>query len=75
MTCLSTSNIFYDRGLKYLKTTDITKDGTLDGPAFDLYEEILKRFPGIYLFGSGGVRSIQDIEKLDEMGVQRRAFR
>lgn len=61
---------FYDRGLKYLKTTDITRDGTLDGPAFELYKEILQRFPGIYLFASGGVRNIQDIEKLDEMGVQ-----
>ena len=61
---------FYDRGLKYLKTTDISRDGTLDGPAFDLYSKVLEKYPGIYLFASGGVRSIKDIEKLDEMGVQ-----
>jgi phosphoribosylformimino-5-aminoimidazole carboxamide ribotide isomerase len=61
---------FYDRGLKYLKTTDITRDGTLDGPSFDIYQQILDRFPGIYLFASGGVRNVHDIEKLDQMGVQ-----
>ena len=60
---------FYDRGLKYLKTTDITRDGSLEGPSFDIYQQILDRFPGIYLFASGGVRNIHDIEKLDGMGV------
>ena len=39
------------------------------GPAFDLYAEILNKFPGIYLFASGGVRNITDIEHLNELGV------
>ena len=60
---------FYERGLLYLKTTDVAKDGNLEGPAFDLYKEILKRFPDIRLLASGGVRSMEDIEKLDEMGI------
>ncbi|MEQ9426268.1 MAG: 1-(5-phosphoribosyl)-5-[(5-phosphoribosylamino)methylideneamino] imidazole-4-carboxamide isomerase [Cyclobacteriaceae bacterium] len=60
---------FYDRGLKYLKTTDITRDGALEGPAFDLYQKVLESYPGIYLFASGGVRNIADIEKLDALGV------
>jgi len=60
---------FYERGLLYLKTTDVSKDGSLEGPAFELYKEIMDRFPDIRLFASGGVRSIEDIEKLDEMGV------
>jgi len=60
---------FYDRGLKYVKTTDIAKDGDLEGPAFDLYKEIIDRFPNISLLASGGVRSMDDIEKLNEMGV------
>jgi len=60
---------FFNRGLKYVKTTDIPKDGTMAGPSIDLYREILDRFPGICLLASGGVRSIDDIEKLRELGV------
>ncbi len=60
---------YYDRGLKYLKTTDIDKDGQLEGPSLDLYKELITRFPSLRLIASGGVRSIQDIEKLQELGV------
>lgn len=60
---------FYSRGLKYVKTTDISKDGALEGPSFELYQEILERFPGICVLASGGVRSVADIEKLQEIGV------
>lgn len=60
---------YYSRGLKYLKTTDISKDGTLEGPSLKLYEEIIKKFPGIQVFASGGIRNIQDIEKLCDLGV------
>jgi phosphoribosylformimino-5-aminoimidazole carboxamide ribotide isomerase len=60
---------FYDRGLKYVKTTDISKEGSLAGPAFDLYESILKKFPEIKVLASGGVRSVDDIKRLNDMGV------
>ena len=60
---------FYERGLKYVKTTDINKDGTLSGPAFDLYQSIIDRFPGICVLASGGVRSIDDVKRLNDMGV------
>lgn len=60
---------FYDRGLKYVKTTDIDRDGMLEGPAFDLYEEIMKRFPDIKVLASGGVRNIDDIKRLADMGM------
>jgi phosphoribosylformimino-5-aminoimidazole carboxamide ribotide isomerase len=60
---------FYSRGLKYVKTTDISRDGVLEGPAFDLYDEILKKFPGICLLASGGVRSVDDIQRLNDMGI------
>ncbi|MFY0653321.1 MAG: 1-(5-phosphoribosyl)-5-[(5-phosphoribosylamino)methylideneamino] imidazole-4-carboxamide isomerase [Cyclobacteriaceae bacterium] len=60
---------YYKRGLKYLKTTDISRDGTLEGPAFKLYEELLSKFPGIQIFASGGVRSIDDIKKLSDLGL------
>ncbi len=62
-------SFFYDRGLKYLKTTDISKDGALEGPSFDLYKEIMDRFPDLSIFASGGVRSIEDIKQLQDIGL------
>lgn len=60
---------FYDRGLKYVKTTDIAKDGDLQGPSFDLYKELLNKYPSLCVLASGGVSSVDDIEKLNDMGV------
>ncbi len=60
---------FYSRGLKYVKTTDIEKEGLMQGPSFELFEEILKSFPGICVLASGGVRNLDDIKKLNDMGV------
>lgn len=60
---------FYSRGLKYVKTTDIAKDGLMQGPAFDLYQNIIDQFEDICVLASGGVRSIDDIKRLNDMGV------
>ncbi|HMP98215.1 MAG TPA: 1-(5-phosphoribosyl)-5-[(5-phosphoribosylamino)methylideneamino] imidazole-4-carboxamide isomerase [Cyclobacteriaceae bacterium] len=60
---------FFNRGLKYVKTTDISRDGLMEGPAFDLYEDIIKRFPGICVLASGGVRNVDDIKHLNDIGV------
>jgi phosphoribosylformimino-5-aminoimidazole carboxamide ribotide isomerase len=60
---------FYDRGLKYVKVTDIKRDGLLEGPNFELYQELVDRFPNAYIAASGGVRSIEDIRKLMDMGL------
>lgn len=60
---------FYDRGIKYVKCTDLAKDGKMEGPALDLYGRILDRFPDLKVLASGGVSSVADIEQLEEMGV------
>jgi phosphoribosylformimino-5-aminoimidazole carboxamide ribotide isomerase len=60
---------FYSRGLKYVKTTDISKDGLMGGPGFELYQDIINTFPDICVLASGGVRSIDDIDRLNDMGV------
>ncbi|MEM9337388.1 MAG: 1-(5-phosphoribosyl)-5-[(5-phosphoribosylamino)methylideneamino] imidazole-4-carboxamide isomerase [Bacteroidota bacterium] len=65
---------FYDRGLKYLKTTDISKDGVLDGPSFELYKALLKEFPNLCIFASGGIRNIDDIKKLSDQGLYGAIF-
>lgn len=61
-------------GIINILCTDITKDGTLSGPAYNLYTEILRRFPGINLIASGGVSSNEDIIKLDKLGVKAVVF-
>ena len=60
---------FYNRGLKYVKTTDIEKDGRMQGPAFDLYQNIINKFEDICVLASGGVRNVDDIKRLNDMGV------
>ena len=60
---------FYDRSVQFVKITDVARDGNLEGPNFDLYKEAVQRFPNMEIVASGGVRSMADIEKLNEIGV------
>jgi len=55
-------------GLRRYFVTDIAKDGAMEGPALDLYRGIIAEFPEIELIASGGVRTMQDISDLDEIG-------
>ena len=57
------------RSIKYIICTDISRDGVLNGPAVELYKELLKEFPGINLIASGGVGSMKDVEELAGSGV------
>jgi phosphoribosylformimino-5-aminoimidazole carboxamide ribotide isomerase len=60
---------FHMRGLKYLKVTDMNRDGVLEGPNFELYQKMMDKFPDVCILASGGVRSVNDIRKLKEMGL------
>jgi len=60
---------YVGRGVKNVLCTDISKDGTLTGPAFPLYAKILKALPGINLIASGGVSSADDVKRLAREGV------
>jgi phosphoribosylformimino-5-aminoimidazole carboxamide ribotide isomerase len=60
---------FYERGLKYAKCTDISRDGVLEGPAFEFYQEIIDTFPDLKVLASGGVRGADDIQRLNDMGI------
>lgn len=57
-------------GIVYSIVTDIEKDGMLQGPAFDLYDEILSETNQIKLIASGGITTIDDVIKLSEMGCE-----
>jgi len=60
---------FAGKGLKNVICTDISRDGMLQGPAFELYETLQKEYPEILFTASGGVSSMEDIEKLARVGV------
>lgn len=59
-----------DKGLQEVLCTDISKDGTLSGPNFDLYQDLHKNFPKIRLIASGGVSSLEDLQILDEANIE-----
>lgn len=60
---------FAGRGIRYVISTDVAKDGLLQGPSFQLYDQLQKRCPQIQLIASGGVSNLDDVIRLDEMGV------
>lgn len=60
---------YLQKGIQYCICTDVAKDGLLQGPSFDLYQEIMVKFPTLKLIASGGVTSIEDIKKLNDMGI------
>ncbi|EJQ09099.1 1-(5-phosphoribosyl)-5-[(5-phosphoribosylamino)methylideneamino]imidazole-4-carboxamide isomerase [Bacillus cereus] len=55
-------------GVQTIVFTDISKDGTLAGPNFEQLE-LLQKSLGIRLIASGGVASIQDVKKLNDMNI------
>lgn len=62
---------FLPDGLSQVICTDISRDGLLQGPAFDLYGALSEKFPQLLLTVSGGISSMDDIERLDGMGLGR----
>jgi phosphoribosylformimino-5-aminoimidazole carboxamide ribotide isomerase len=60
---------YREKGIKKIICTDISRDGMLEGPAVNLYSELLSEFPGLYLIASGGVSSFTDIHNLADNKV------
>ena len=54
-------------GIRNVISTDIAKDGMLEGPSFELYEDILAQ-SDLHLIASGGVSNIDDLRKLKQLG-------
>ena len=57
-------------GIQYVISTDIDKDGMLEGPSFDLYEKIIAENPNIKLIASGGITSTNDLVQLKSLGCE-----
>jgi len=60
---------YVELGVKYAISTDVAKDGLLQGPSFDLYKNLQDKCPDLKIIASGGVSDIGDVEKLAEMNI------
>lgn len=65
---------YIDAGVKNVLCTEISKDGTLQGPAIDLYKRVMEEYPSLHLIASGGVSCIDDIKALDAAGIPAVVF-
>ncbi|TDT45145.1 phosphoribosylformimino-5-aminoimidazole carboxamide ribotide isomerase [Maribacter spongiicola] len=73
---------YQQKGIQYVICTDISKDGMLEGPSFDLYKKIIAQTDvslsavedqsmlQIKLIASGGISSFDELPKLAEMGCE-----
>lgn len=59
---------YIHKGLRHIFCTDISKDGRLEGPAVELYKEIIAAHPSIQLVASGGVSNMDDLHALAAAG-------
>lgn len=61
---------YENKGVSYVICTDISKDGMLQGPSFELYKEILSETENIKLIASGGISEFDELPKLAELGCE-----
>lgn len=60
---------YEQRGVSYTIVTDIEKDGMLNGPAIELYKEIITNTE-VKLIASGGLTTVTELYKLKEIGCE-----
>ena len=60
---------YESKGVQYTICTDISKDGMLQGPAFELYEKIQNQTK-LKLIASGGISSFAELHKLAALGCE-----
>lgn len=65
---------YVDHGVKNVLCTEISKDGTLQGPAIELYRQIMDAYPTLHLIASGGVGCTNDIHNLNDSGIPAVVF-
>lgn len=73
LSVISFITSYLKAGFETVISTDISKDGMLIGPSFELYKEILEETKNqnlkISLIASGGVTSLDDLDKLKELNI------
>jgi phosphoribosylformimino-5-aminoimidazole carboxamide ribotide isomerase len=56
-------------GAKTINYTDISRDGTLSSPNFEVYQQLVDQYPDVKIVASGGVSSSEDLDQLRNIGV------
>jgi phosphoribosylformimino-5-aminoimidazole carboxamide ribonucleotide (ProFAR) isomerase len=64
-----TLSFYQDAGIKNILCTDVSRDGMMSGPSIRLYQEAVSRFPTFSWQASGGVRHLDDIQELSNIGL------
>lgn len=65
---------YVDMGVRNVLCTEISKDGTLAGPATEIYRRIMTEYPSLHLIASGGVSCNKDIVNLEAAGIPAVVF-
>ena len=65
---------YIEAGVKTVLCTEISKDGTLAGPAIEIYQRVMAAYPQLHLIASGGVSCIDDIRALEAAGIPAVVF-
>ena len=60
---------YQTKGIQHSICTDISKDGMLQGPSFDLYQKILSETE-VKLIASGGISQFDELLRLADMGCE-----
>jgi phosphoribosylformimino-5-aminoimidazole carboxamide ribotide isomerase len=60
---------YRNMGIRKVICTDIRMDGMMQGPAHELYRQLRLQFKDTFLIASGGIASLPDIDKLNEIGI------
>jgi phosphoribosylformimino-5-aminoimidazole carboxamide ribotide isomerase len=55
------------KGIRYVISTDVSKDGALTGPAVSMYADMVEKFTELEIIASGGVSEMEDIIELDKL--------
>ena len=66
--CFSFCEKMQKIGVKTIICTDISKDGAMQGTNHELYKELSEKFD-MQLIASGGVSSLEDVKKLNTLGI------
>jgi phosphoribosylformimino-5-aminoimidazole carboxamide ribotide isomerase len=61
---------YIEKGVRQIFCTDVSKDGLLQGPALELYKNIVGKFPDLHFIASGGVSGMDDVWRLEEAGCK-----
>ncbi|MBQ3536197.1 MAG: 1-(5-phosphoribosyl)-5-[Alistipes sp.] len=62
---------FLPMGLSQVICTDISRDGMLQGPSFELYTRLQEQYSAVDFTVSGGISSMKDIEECDRLGLRK----